>query len=60
MGGDVDIAEGMHVQQVVAAGIEKNGLLTALKQYPIVSKCNQSHADIFRFIFINLFFSLTF
>jgi hypothetical protein len=32
----------------------------ALKQDPIVSKCNQSHSNIFQFIFINLFFPLTF
>ena len=27
-----------------------------MKQDSVVSKCNESHADIFRFIFINLFF----
>jgi hypothetical protein len=42
MGGDVDIVEGMHVHQVVAAEIEKDRLLMALKQDPIVSKCNRS------------------
>ena len=40
----------------VAAKIDK----AELKEDIIVSKCNQSHADIFRVIFINLFFSLTF
>ena len=44
----------------VTAKIDKAGTLAELKEDIIVSKCNQSHADIFRVIFINLFFSLTF
>ncbi len=40
--------EGMHV----AAKIDKAITLTELKEDTIVSKCNQSHADIFRVIFI--------
>jgi hypothetical protein len=42
--------------ELTAKDKKMTGIEGMICKDPIVSKCNQSHVDIFRFIFINLFF----